>query len=240
MSCNRDLNGDDYVETKSTQSGSMRYFFDDPKNAVFFERVLDAESVYGERAEEILKKAKSKMQDEFMDENVLKKAKKTYADRLRRYRKIAADGGQQKFQDKVIQHYEVVPNSIFVNYKPSDGQSSVKHSHLRVVQNSIALGILKKLRNVSFPDIPNLLEERLQYLIDQKALTLSLDDASEVAEHYGYFLERYHQSSNEGDYELIDSDRTTFIESTDAVLKLSEQIKTTGRAGSMRKAPQRG
>ncbi len=165
-------------------------------NLIFFERLIDTSYVFGN--ESFLFESKKQLQKEV--ENDLRKIHKRYTSRLKEYRQINKNKGLGKFKGRGIEHYQETDNEIVLFFDKENGIASVKYSHLRVLQNSILLKIVKSLKEektkVSFENIPGNTIEKVKYLVERSIVNFTNEDISEIEEVYGYFLSLYHKSGN--------------------------------------------
>jgi hypothetical protein len=101
----------------------------------------------------------------------------------------------------------------------------VKMGPLRVIQYSIALGLMRRIRDHGkhpgfIDELPRNIPERLDFLLDNNLTTLSRDQIIRLQYTYEFFLKMYHQMQ----YENFTTGATNFTVDRDTLSDIKAML----------------
>lgn len=198
MECLDTIGGDVIFELKDLKIhfDRLRFYFGEAQSSkIYFERLIDAKLIEGNAP--LLIRAKQQLQLEVS--SAMRQVKEVYKKRQKQYFNILKNNGQQRYKGDVIRHFDVDADGVVGHYNPDRNLYSFKYSHLRSVQFSVLLKILKVIdgnaEGLDFTTIPSHTMEKIAQLVDEGKIDMQQSSLSELYELYGYFLWLYHQSS---------------------------------------------
>lgn len=109
--------------------------------------------------------------------------------------KRALKSWKSYFKDHTATLYDLDKKTIF--YDPDNMNEGVKYWPLRVIQYSLALALMRKIKNIwSHPDfvdiLPTNIIERLDFILDSNITKMSKNEIEDLKYIYSYFLKIYH------------------------------------------------
>lgn len=145
-----------------------------------------------------------------------------FVDRLSFHRKLLSSP-VVKFKWEPITHYDLERQ--LLHYNPGARNEGIKYGPLRVVQYSLALALMRKIRDTKthLPFIewlPTNILERIDFLVDNNLTNLSQTEAEDVKFIYAYFLKIYHQLQFENAFNWT----TEFSISKDDMRDIAEML----------------
>lgn len=178
----------DWIEWKNIENDSAILYRNDP-NRAFPTRLWDL--AYIQHDPEIIEKILWKSIDEI---HAQKKVIKHFQDRLRYHQKITREWWAN-YHQHWNQSIDYENGRVF--FTP-ENNPSIKNGPLRVLQYSLALGVMKSIANQKFhmeqlTQLPSNIHERLTYLESNDLTHLTLWEIEELQEIYSYFLQLYHK-----------------------------------------------
>ncbi len=169
------------------------------KGLVFPQRLLDTQLLYG--SVELLRKAKARMASEWLGQR-WKTIRDPLADIKRHYRKSALSG-QQHWKGHCVVNYDFACAQTYYFDDPASGAMvrGFKNGPLRYVQVGLVLGLARWVSchpahaEKIASEWPSSTFERLEFMADAKMNKPPRTVLDELAEHYLYFLKRYHDGA---------------------------------------------
>lgn len=217
----------DFIEKKSVWRDSITLFQND-SSLVFPTRIWDSMPIWWNLelysslrrmvSEEIV--ASSKLANYFTRRLwVHKRAVKSWKSNFKWQESILFD-----LQAKVL------------HYDPENMNEWVKYWPLRVIQYSLALALMRKIRNLwkhaDFIEVlpPNIVD-RLDFLLDEKMTLMSKEEIENIKYIYSYFLKIYHQLQ----FDFSFSESTTYRISNDDAKDIAGMLNYLSESFSVEK-----
>ncbi len=211
------------IEIKEFQT-TLSIYEDNP-NRVFPTLVLDLYPIQESEKIKLLN-----VMEKFVEElennggvRIYNKTKKRFSEYKRLTKK-----GTQKWRNKVITHFNLSTGEFY--YNPKKGVFGSKYGPLRTIQFYLAKEIIKHIRNSNRKDyfvgmlvnIPRQITERINYLIGEKILNLTVEQGDRLAENYSFFLKLYHELqieySRKGEEVVLHRDNKEVMERIESLL----------------------
>lgn len=186
----------DDLEVKDTEEDSMVLCNNNP-NLVFPTIIWDSLNLWGNR--NIFEKLKSLVSEEIVANP---KLCQSFAKRLTYHKKVLSDWNVV-FKWKALSYHDLEKQLLF--YNPKNDNEWLKLWPLRVIQYSLALALMRKIRNLWYHPLfidfmPTNILERLDFLVERNLTRISKNEIEEIKFIYAYFLKLYHQMQFENHF----------------------------------------
>ncbi|EKE27989.1 MAG: hypothetical protein ACD_3C00111G0006 [uncultured bacterium (gcode 4)] len=193
----------DWIELKTIGSDKLISFEND-NNLVFPTRIWDSLPVWWNN--ELYSWLRRMVSEEILSNKKLS----TYFKKRLDVHNRAQKNWKSNFKNKKFEMYDLDNNLLF--YDPENANEWVKYWPLRVIQYSLALALMRKIRNIwAHPDfidsLPTNILDRLDFFKDNWYAKLSQWEMDHIKYIYAYFLKIYHQLQ----FEYAFSEKTEFL-----------------------------
>lgn len=188
----------DNLEIKKLWEDSL-ILYENNQNLVFPTRIWDAFPIWWD--DNLYCSLRRMISQEIIDNP---KLNEHFYRRLKVHKK-AAKQWFSTFKQQTATQFDLEKWKLY--YDPKNYNEWVKYWPLRVIQYSLALSLLRKIRNLwTHPDfvdiLPTNIIERIDFLVSNNLTRLSPNEAEEIKYIYAYFLKIYHQI--QFDYAFLD------------------------------------
>ena len=212
----------DAVETKNLETDSMILFNEDT-NLVFPTRIWDTILFYWKS--DLLNTAKQRLSSEII-KNWSGLCGK-FSERLRVHKQTLATG-MWRFRWNTYKLFDLDSGMIY--YDPLKYIHWVKPGPLRVVQYTLALALMKAIKNSwkhlpFIHELPTNIPQRLDFLFESNLTDYSRGEIDQIKHIYWVFLSIYHElqyrylTKTETEYQIIDRDTLNDIKQMLDILK---------------------
>lgn len=178
-------------EIEFKRPGSVLSYYNDNPSIVQPGRIADSQEIVGGSNSLLEIKRKHAEQLIKMESSKIDKVEGL----ARSARKSIIDGGKNRIGGEDRIHYNLEDGFIF--FDPNASSFSFKIGPLRLVQNTILLQQIKKIRRDKtvnmFNELPTGIIPRIKQLKDEGKVALDRDTLSEIYEIYSFFLKIYHR-----------------------------------------------
>lgn len=201
----------DNAETKTIGIDKFLLYQNNP-DLVFPTRVWDSICLYGCNEIELL------MKETLSREIISHPASAgSFLKRLEQHKKMLKTG-EWVFKWHKYKLYDL--NTWVINYDPLNHNSSVKGWPLRVVQYTLALALMRYIRDTAkhpgfVAELPQNIVDRLEYLKANWLTKLNTHDIDEIKYIYAFFLNLYHELQ----YKYFKYQETNFVIEDEATLQ---------------------
>ncbi|EKE30008.1 MAG: hypothetical protein ACD_2C00061G0003 [uncultured bacterium (gcode 4)] len=205
----------DRTETKIVWIDRLSYF---EESMLFPTRIWDSLPIWGNL--ELYSELRKIVSEELVS---IPKCPDKFQKRMKWHKK-ALNEWKSSFKDKKFTLYDLDKSLLF--YDPENANEWVKYWPLRVIQYSLALALIKKIRNIwSHPDfvdhLPTNILDRLDFYLEAWMINASAEETKEIKYIYAYFLKIYHQMQ----FEFAFSNWTQFLLWKDDIQDMREMLE---------------
>ena len=205
-----------HVELKNIGKDAMALYNNDP-HLIFPTRVWDSYRLWGNQGMD-------SMIREIVSQEIINNPKMAsrFYDRLRQHVRVNKTGNYRIGWATNTQ-FNVESNEFY--YDPKNHIEGVKMWPLRVIQYSLALALMRKIRNLGkHPDfvntLPGNIPDRLDFLLKNDLTAMSREQVEELQYIYRFFLKMYHQMQ----YENFTAGTTVFSVDRDTLTDIKAML----------------